>query len=309
MWGLRMLKYIGKSLIQIIPVLLIVSIIVFGLMHVAGSPLDLMLPEDATEEDRQVLSEALGLDKSVPEQYVIFIKDAVHGDFGESYRYKEPALRLVLEKLPNSLKLAVYTIIFTILWGITLGILSALYRNKPVDLLIRGVSVFGKTVPSFWLGIMSIIVFAVSLRWFPVSGTGTFRHMVLPTLTLGLAYATRITSLVRANLLDVLGQDYIRTAKSKGLSNATIILRHGLKNAMLPAVTQLAMDLGRIIGGSMITESIFAYPGMGQLILKAVNNKDMAIVQAGVCVIAVVMVICNLAADTLYAVLDPRIRY
>lgn len=304
-----MLKYIGKSILQVIPVLLVVSLIVFGLMHVAGDPLDLMLPEDATEEDRQVLSEALGLDKPLPEQYWIFLKGAVRGDFGNSYRYNEPALGIVLEKLPNSLKLSVYTIVFTIVWGISLGILSALYRNKPIDLLIRGISVFGKTVPSFWLGIMSIIVFAVNLRWFPVSGSGTVKHMVLPTLTLGLAYATRITSLVRANLLDVLGQDYMRTARSKGLSKSTIILRHGLKNAMLPAVTQLAMDLGRIIGGSMIIESIFAYPGMGQLILKAVNNKDMAIVQAGVCVVAVVMVICNLMADTLYAVLDPRIKY
>ena len=304
-----MIKYLSKSLLQIIPVLLIVSMIVFGLLHVAGNPLDLMLPEDATEADRQVLAAALGLDRSLPEQYWIFLKGAVRGDFGNSYRYKEPALGIVLEKLPNSLKLAVYTISFTIVWGISLGILSALHRNKPIDLLIRGISVFGKTVPSFWLGIMSIIIFAVNLRWFPVSGTGTFRHMVLPTLTLGLAYATRITSLVRANLLDVLGQDYIRTARSKGLSNGAIVLRHGLKNAMLPAVTQLAMDLGRIIGGSMITESIFAYPGMGQLILKAVNNKDMAIVQAGVCAIAVVMVVCNLIADTLYAVLDPRIRF
>ena len=304
-----MLKYIGKSILQVIPVLLVVSLIVFGLMHVAGDPLDLMLPEDATEEDRQVLSEALGLDKPLPEQYWIFLKGAVRGDFGNSYRYNEPALGIVLEKLPNSLKLSVYTIVFTIVWGISLGILSALYRNKPIDLLIRGISVFGKTVPSFWLGIMSIIVFAVNLRWIPVSGSGTVKHMVLPTLTLGLAYATRITSLVRANLLDVLGQDYMRTARSKGLSKSTIILRHGLKNAMLPAVTQLAMDLGRIIGGSMIIESIFAYPGMGQLILKAVNNKDMAIVQAGVCVVAVVMVICNLMADTLYAVLDPRIKY
>lgn len=305
-----MLKYIGKSLLQVIPVLLIVSCMVFGLLHLAGNPLDLMLPEDATEEDRAILSEVLGLDKPVPVQYWIFLKGAVHGDFGNSYRYNnEPALGIVLERLPESMKLAASTLLFTIVWGISLGILSALYRNKPIDLLIRGVSVFGKTVPSFWIGIMSIIIFAVNLRWLPPSGSGTFKHMILPTVTLGLAYATRVTGLVRANLLDVLGQDYIRTARSKGLSETVIVLKHGLKNSLLPVVTVIAMDLARILGGSMIVESIFAYPGMGQLILTAVNNKDMAIVQSGVFVIAIIMLLCNLVADILYTVLDPRIKY
>jgi peptide/nickel transport system permease protein len=303
-------KYIGKSLLQIIPVLLILSVIVFLLLRVAGNPLDLMLPENATVEDRAVLSSALGLDQPMVVQYWKFLKGALVGNFGQSYRYNnEDALPIVLERLPKSLQLAGYTLAFTIIWGISLGIFSALKRNKAIDLVIRGISVFGKTVPNFWLGIMLIIIFSVKLKWLPPSGSGSLRYMVLPTITLGLGYATRVTTLVRANLLDVLGQDYIRTARSKGLGEATIIIKHGLKNSMLPVVTTLAMDLARILGGSMIVETIFAYPGMGQLIMKAVTNKDMAIVQAGVFVIAIIMILCNLVADVLYALLDPRIKY
>ena len=305
-----MLKYIGKTLVQIIPVLLILSCIVFILLHIAGSPLDLMLPENATDEDRAVLASAMGLDQPVHVQYWRFLKGIVQGDFGNSYRYNnEPALGIVLERLPDSLLLAGCTLIFTIILGLSLGILSALYRNKPIDLVIRSISVFGKTVPNFWLGIMLIIIFAVTLKWLPPSGSGSWEDLVLPTVTLGFGYATRITSLVRANLLDVLGQDYIRTARSKGLSEFVIIVKHGLKNSLLPVVTVLTMDLARILGGSMIVETIFSYPGMGQLIMKAVTNKDMAIVQAGVFVIAIVMLICNLIADVLYVVLDPRIKY
>ena len=305
-----MLKYIGKTLVQIIPVLLILSCIVFILLHIAGSPLDLMLPENATDEDRAVLASAMGLDQPVHVQYWRFLKGIVQGDFGNSYRYNnEPALGIVLERLPDSLLLAGCTLIFTIILGLSLGILSALYRNKPIDLVIRSISVFGKTVPNFWLGIMLIIIFAVTLKWLPPSGSGSWEYLVLPTVTLGFGYATRITSLVRANLLDVLGQDYIRTARSKGLSEFVIIVKKKKKNSLLPVVTVLTMDLARILGGSMIVETIFSYPGMGQLIMKAVTNKDMAIVQAGVFVIAIVMLICNLIADVLYVVLDPRIKY
>lgn len=304
-----MLKTLFKSLLQIIPVLLIVSLIVFILLHLAGSPLDLMLPDEATEEDRAVLSEALGLDKPVVVQYLTFLGNAIKGDFGESYRYNnESALKLVLERLPLSLKLAVYSMIITIVFGVSLGILSALNRNKPVDLLIRGISVLGKTVPNFWLGIMMIIVFSINLKWLPPSGSDSFKCYIMPSITLGLAYAARVTSLVRANLLDVLDQDYIRTARSKGLSEWVVVCKHGLRNSLLPVVTVLAMDLARILGGSMIIETIFAYPGMGQLIMKAVTTKDMAIVQAGVFVIAIIMVLCNLFADLLYTVLDPRIK-
>ena len=305
-----MLKYIGKTLVQIIPVLLILSCIVFILLHIAGSPLDLMLPENATDEDRAVLASAMGLDQPVHVQYWRFLKGIVQGDFGNSYRYNnEPALGIVLERLPDSLLLAGCTLIFTIILGLSLGILSALYRNKPIDLVIRSISVFGKTVPNFWLGIMLIIIFAVTLKWLPPSGSGSWEYLVLPTVTLGFGYAARITSLVRANLLDVLGQDYIRTARSKGLSEFVIIVKKKKKNSLLPVVTVLTMDLARILGGSMIVETIFSYPGMGQLIMKAVTNKDMAIVQAGVFVIAIVMLICNLIADVLYVVLDPRIKY
>jgi peptide/nickel transport system permease protein len=303
-------NHLFKSLLQIIPVLLIVSVIVFVLVHLSGSPVDLMLPEEATEEDRQALSAALGLDKPVYVQYGIFLKNAARGDFGRSYRYNnEPALGLVLERVPASMRLAFAAIAVTIVFGIPLGVISALNRNRPIDLLIRGVSVFGKTVPNFWLGIMMIIIFSVTLRLLPVSGSGTWKHLVMPAFALGLAFMTQVTSLVRANMLDTLGQDYIRTARSKGLSETSVIFKHALKNSMLPVITVLTMDFARLLGGSMIVETIFAWPGMGQFIMKAVTTKDMAVVQAGVMVIAVVMVLSNLLADFLYSVFDPRIKY
>jgi peptide/nickel transport system permease protein len=303
-------KHLLKSLLQIVPVLLIVSVIVFVLVHLSGSPLDLMLPEDATEEDRAVLATSLGLDKPVYVQYAIFLKNAVRGDFGRSYRYNnEPAIDLVMERFPVSMKLAFAAITITIILGIPLGVISALNRNRPIDLLIRSVSVFGKTVPNFWLGIMMIIIFSVTLRLLPVSGSGTWKHLIMPAMALGMAFMAQVTSLVRANMLDTLGQDYIRTARSKGLSETVIIFKHALKNSMLPVVTVLTMDFARLLGGSMIVETIFAWPGMGQFIMKAVTTKDMAIVQAGVMVVAVVMVLSNLLADILYAWFDPRIKY
>lgn len=303
-------RHLFKSVFQIIPVLLIVSVIVFILVHLSGSPVDLMLPEDATDEDRRILSQELGLDKPVYAQYAIFLKNALRGDFGRSYRYNnEPALALVLERFPVSMRLAFAAITITIVLGIPLGVISALNRNRPVDLLIRSVSVFGKTVPNFWLGIMLIIVFSVTLRLLPVSGSGTWKHLIMPAFALGAAFMAQVTSLVRANMLDTLGQDYIRTARSKGLSETIVIFKHALKNSMLPVITVLTMDFARLLGGSMIVETIFAWPGMGQFIMKAVTTKDMAVVQAGVMVVAVVMVLSNLLADFLYSVFDPRIKY
>jgi peptide/nickel transport system permease protein len=303
-------KHLCKSFLQIIPVLLTVSVIVFCLVRLSGSPIDLLLPEEATEEDRAMLASELGLDKPVYVQYAIFLKNAVKGDFGRSHRYNnEPALKLVMERFPVSMQLAFAAIVITIFFGISLGIVSALSRGHPIDLLIRGFSVLGKTVPNFWLGIMMIIIFSVQLRLLPVSGRGSWKNLVMPATALAMNFMARVASLVRANMLDTLGQDYIRTARSKGLSEIVIIFKHALKNSILPVITVLTMDFARLLGGSMIIETIFAWPGMGQFIMKAVTTKDMAVVQAGVMVVAIVMVLSNLLADLLYSLIDPRIKY
>lgn len=304
-----MQKYVLKSLLQIIPLLLLILMIVFVLVHVSGDPVALMLPENATDADRQALSEALGLDQPVYIQFYRFLMNVLQGQFGESFRYHEEALPIVLERLPASLELGAASLAVAILISFPLGILSALKRNSKWDIVITGFSVLGKATPNFWIGIMLILLFSVQFGWFPVSGRGGLSHLVLPAFTLGFGLAARLTRLVRANLLEVLEQDYVRTARSKGLSETVVICKHALRNSLLPVVTVLAMDLSGLIGGALITETVFAWPGIGQLAIQAVNTKDMAIVQATVFVISIIVILSNILADIVYRYLDPRIKY
>ena len=304
-----MSKYILKSVAQFIPLMFIISTIVFVLVYVSGDPIALMLPDDATAEDREELAKALGLDKPMYMQYLQFLGNVVQGDFGRSYYYSEPALSIVLERLPASLELALGSILITVLLAFPLGVLSALKRNSPVDLLITGLSVVGKAAPNFWVGIMLILLFAVELKWLPVSGRGGIAFALLPAITLGTSLMAKLTRLIRSNLLEVLSQDYIRTARSKGLSERVVIWKHALRNALLPTITVLALDFAGLLGGVLITETIFAWPGMGQLVIHAVNKKDMAIVQAAVFVISVIVIVCNMIADILYRFVDPRIKF
>lgn len=304
-----MSKYILKSVAQFIPLMFIISTIVFVLVYVSGDPIALMLPDDATAEDREELAKALGLDKPMYMQYLQFLGNVVQGDFGRSYYYSEPALSIVLERLPASLELALGSILITVLLAFPLGVLSALKRNSPVDLLITGLSVVGKAAPNFWVGIMLILLFAVELKWLPVSGRGGIAFVLLPAITLGTSLMAKLTRLIRSNLLEVLSQDYIRTARSKGLSERVVIWKHALRNALLPTITVLALDFAGLLGGVLITETIFAWPGMGQLVIHAVNKKDMAIVQAAVFVISVIVIVCNMIADILYRFVDPRIKF
>ncbi|NOU96184.1 ABC transporter permease subunit [Paenibacillus sp. LMG 31456] len=304
-----MKNYIFKSVLQLIPLLLLISLIVFLLVHVSGDPVALMLPENATEADRIALSAALGLDQPVYVQFYRFMSGIVQGDFRNSFRYHQQALPIVLERLPASLELSIASILVAILISFPLGILSALKRNSVWDIVITGFSVLGKAAPNFWVAIMLILIFSVQMSLFPVSGRGGFAHLILPAITLGSGLAAKLTRLIRSNLLEVLSQDYVRTARSKGLSETVVVCKHALRNSLLPVVTVIAMDLSGLLGGSLITETIFAWPGMGQLIIQAVNTKDMAIVQAAVFVISIIVVICNLFADILYRYLDPRIKY
>lgn len=302
-------SYIVKSLLQIIPVLLLVSLIVFILVRVTGDPVALMLPETATAEDRAVLTEALGLDQPLYKQYITFLGSAIQGDFGTSFRYGESALPLVLERLPASFELAVAAMIFAIVMAIPLGILSAVKRNTFTDLLISGISVIGKAMPNFWMGIMLILLFSVILGALPVSGRGGIEHLLLPAFTLGIGIGAQMTRLVRSSMLEILNQDYIVTAKSKGLRPFIIIMKHAFRNGLIPVVTIVGLQFTSLIGGTLITETVFAWPGLGQLLVTAVNTHDMAIVQAAVFVIALIVIIGNLLTDITYRLLDPRITY
>lgn len=303
------MNYFVKRILQIIPVLLIISFIVFTLVFVAGDPIALLLPEDATAEDIATLRGALGLDDPFYQQYGRYLVNMVQGDFGDSFRYGQDAMSLVLERLPATMELAIASILVAIIIAIPLGIWSSTKQNTSIDLIATGAAVLGKAMPNFWLGIMLILLFSVTLDILPVSGRGSFANLILPAITLGTGIAAEMTRLIRSSMLETLGQDYIRTAKSKGLRTGIVVYKHAFRNTLVPVVTIVALQTSTLIGGALITETVFAWPGIGQLLIQAVNTRDMAIVQACVMVIAFFVILMNLLADFMYQVLDPRIRY
>lgn len=304
-----MKKYLVKRLLQIVPVLFIITFVVFVLVYLAGDPVALMLPEDASEADREALRTALGLNQPFLYQYFHFIGDLIQGNFGTSFRYHQEALPLVLERLPATFELAAASMLIAIIIAIPLGIFSAQKRNSFVDLFITGGSVLGKAMPSFWLGIMLILMLAVNNQIFPVSGRGTWAHLILPAITLGTGVAAEMTRLVRSSMLDILNQDYIRTAKSKGVSDTLVVYKHAFRNSLIPVVTITSLQVTHLVSGALITETVFSWPGLGQLLVQAVNGRDMAVVQAAVFVIAILVILINLITDLIYRLLDPRINY
>ena len=304
-----MLRYFLKRVGQMIPVLLIITLIVFLLVNVAGDPTDTMLPLDATEEDRETLREALGLNRPLVVQYADYLGDMLTGDFGTSYRYDLPAFELAMGRIPASLKLAGTALLFAVLIAIPLGIFSAQFANSPFDIVISGVSVLGRAMPNFWVGIMLILLISVKQGLLPVSGSGPAAHLVLPAMTLAIQSASQIIPLVRSNMLSIMNEDYIRTARSKGIRESVIICTHAFKNALVPVVTIIALELPGLIGGALITETVFAWPGLGQFLIQAINNKDMSVVQVCIFLIACITLAANLLADLVYCLIDPRIRY
>ncbi len=303
-------RYFIRRLLQMVPVLIGVSIVVFVLMRLSGDVAVLLLPEDALDEEIEALRTALGLDRPIPVQYWYFLQGAVRGDFGRSHRYNMSALPLVLERLPATLQLAGSAMLLTVVIAVPAGVIAALRQGSAVDLVTTTAAVLGRAMPNFWVGIMLILVFAVILRWLPVSGREFgLRSLIMPTVALGTGAAAVSTRLMRSSLLEVLRLDYIRTARAKGLSERVVVYKHALRNALIPVVTVLGLQTATLLGGAIITEQIFAWPGLGRLMVLALNGRDMAIVQAGVFVFALVVVSINLLIDFLYTVIDPRIRY
>lgn len=303
------MKYLVRRLLQIIPVLFIITFVVFVLVYLAGDPVALMLPEDSTEADREALRESLGLNDPFFIQYFHFIGDLFKGNFGTSFRYHQEALPLVLERLPATFELAAASMLVAVILSIPLGVYSAKKRNSFVDLFITGGSVLGKAMPSFWLGIMLILFLAVNNQIFPVSGRGTFANLVLPAITLGTGIAAEMTRLIRSSMLEILNQDYIRTAKSKGVSDLLVVFKHAFRNSLITVVTITSLQITHLVSGTLITETVFSWPGLGLLLVQAVNGRDMAVVQAAVFVIAFLVIIINFVTDLVYRLLDPRIKY
>ncbi|MUK88870.1 ABC transporter permease subunit [Ornithinibacillus sp. L9] len=296
-------------MLQIIPSLLILTLIIFALVYVAGDPVSQMLPENATAEDRAILSESLGLDQPFHIQYFQYVGDLIRGDFGMSYQYQEPALELVTERLTATIALSLMAMLVAIFISIPLGILAAIKRNTIIDFLVSGVSVVGKAMPNFWIGIMLILFFAVTLPIFPVSGADTPLHFILPSITLGVALAAEMTRLVRASVLEVIEQEYVQTARSKGQKESIVIGKHVFLNSLIPIVTIIGLQFPQLIGGAIVVETVFAWPGIGRLLLTAIETSDMAVVQAIVFVIAIITILANMLTDIIYRVLDPKIKY
>ena len=303
-----MLEFVARRLLHTALVTVGVVTLVFVALRLSGDPAASMLPGDASVDELRDLRHALGLDRSVPAQYVAFLRDAVRGDFGESIRHQQPAFGLVLERLPATLELAFAALVLAVVVALPLGIVAALYRGRVVDVVAMGFAVVGQATPYFWRGIMLILVVSVELAWLPTSGRGDWRHLILPAVTLGTHFAAAIARLTRTAMLEVLGQQFVTTARAKGLGERRVVLAHALKNAAVPVVTLVGLQFGTLLGGAVVTETIFAWPGVGRLAVQSIFVRDYPVVQAGVLVLALVFVAINLLVDLLYGALDPRIR-
>jgi peptide/nickel transport system permease protein len=310
-----MTTYIARRLLQMIPVLLGISIIVFLLIRLGGDPVLNLVPDYFTEEQIAAVRADYGFDRPIVVQYLEFVGRALRGDFGYSYHHRQPAWDMVATRLPRTAQLAAAAILMSVVVSVPLGILAALKRNTWADVLITGFSVWGRSLPNFWLGIMFILLFAVTLGWFPVSGTGEFSnrpflaHLFLPALTLAFGLITTLTRLVRSAMLEVLREDHVRTARAKGQGETVVIFRHVLRNALIPVVTVLGLQIGWLLGGAVIIEDVFAWPGLGRLMLTSIMARDNSVVQAALLVSALIIMVSNLLVDVTYTFLDPRIRY
>lgn len=302
-------KYIIKRAIGAVISILGAATIVFFLIRISGDPVRLMLPPEASEEQVVQLRESLGYDDPLLVQYGRYLLDLCKGDFGTSLHYKQPALGLILERIPATLELAVLAIVVASVLGILAGIVAAVRRNGIFDMVSNLLVMLGQSIPVFWLSILLILIFSVTLKIFPTSGRSGIMSMILPSIALAAYPAATITRLMRSSLLDVMSQDYIRTARAKGVAKWGVVFRHALKNAFVPVLTVIGMEFGTMLGGAVVTETIFAWPGIGRLMIQAVYNRDFPLVQACVLVISFIFVVVNLVVDLSYTLFDPRIKY
>ncbi|WP_055669591.1 nickel ABC transporter permease [Desnuesiella massiliensis] len=302
-------KYIIKRILLLIPVLLGVTFIVFSIMYLTpGDPAQLILGEKASPESVAALRTQMGLDKPFIVQYFTFIGKAVTGDFGRSYTTNRAVFAEIFQRFPNTLTLAVVGVVLSIAIGIPVGIISATKQYSITDNVSMVVALLGVSMPNFWFGLMLILIFSVNLGWLPSGGFTSLKSLILPAITLGYSSSAIVTRMTRSSMLEVIRQDYIRTARAKGVKEKTVILRHGLKNALIPVITVVGLQFGHLLGGAVLTETVFSWPGVGRLLVDAIRAKDTPMVLASVVFLATAFSICNLLVDILYAYVDPRIK-
>jgi peptide/nickel transport system permease protein len=304
-----MQRYLLLRLVQAVVSLFAVTLVVFFVVRLTGDPLEVLMPPEATQADIAAARTALGLDRSLPEQYWVFVSHAAEGDFGRSLRFGRPALDMVGERYPNTLLLGGVALLFAVSVAVPVGVYSAVHRGTALDYLSRGMAAFGQAVPPFWLGLVLILLFGVIFHVLPTSGIGTPAHIVLPAFTLGWFAVAGLTRLTRSSMLDVLGAEFIKLARLKGLPEGQVIWKHAFKNAALPVLTFAALLFVTLLNGSIIVETVFNWPGVGLLVIEAVFNRDYAIVQTVVLILSSMYILANLVVDVLYAYLNPKIRY
>lgn len=303
-----MLSFLSKRFLQALLVLLGVSFATFIVGHLTGDPVELMARENASEADKKELREFLGLDKPLAEQYLTFIGKALQGDLGFSFVQQTKVSSLIAERLPATLELAAAGFLLALIISIPLGIFIALNRNTIWDFVVTTLAMAGQAAPGFWIGLMLVVLFAVELKLLPVSGYGGGVYLILPAVTLALQSAARLTRLVRASMLEVLGSDFVRTARSKGLRERVVLFIHAFRSAMIPVTTMAGLELAELVSGAFITETIFAWPGVGRLAVTAVYQRDFPVIQGVVLMSAVFFVLINFLVDLLYVLIDPRVK-
>ncbi|HVA38336.1 MAG TPA: ABC transporter permease [Candidatus Dormibacteraeota bacterium] len=304
-----MAAYLVRRFFGALVVLGGVAVAVFLILHLTGDPALVMLPPDASRQDIINFRHEYGFDKPVLVQFAVFAAHAVRGDFGTSIRHGDPAMSLALQRLPATAELAFAALVLAVVVAIPAGIIAAQKRESPLDYLVRLLALIGQAAPVYWLGIMLILVFGVGLQWFPIGGRGGWDHLVLPTFTLGAFTAAKLMRITRSGMLDVSRLDYVRTAWAKGLAPLAVTLKHTLRNAVLPIVTVIGLELGNLLSGAVITETIFSWPGIGRLAVQAIYDRDYPVVEAIVVLTAAIFVGINLLVDITYAALDPRVTY
>ena len=303
-----MRRYIVRQLVQLVVVLLGISLLAFAILHVLGDPVLLLLPQNAGAEEFERYRHLLGLDRPLYVQYWKFLSRAVLGDFGKSWYADTPAFALVLERMPPTIYLTLAGFVVALLIALPLGTLAALKRHSWVDSLCTTVAVAGQATPLFWLGIMMIIVFSVRLRLLPASGYGTWQNFLMPAFCLGTVLAPITMRLVRSGVIEVMNMEFIKTARAKGLAEPRVVVKHAFRNACIPVVTVLGLQFGQLLGGAIITETVFAWPGVATLTVESIRNQDFPVVQCAVVLLALVIVTVNLLVDLVVGLIDPRIR-
>ncbi len=304
-----MYRYIIKRLLMLVPVILGVIFIILFIMDIApGDPVYMVAGEQATEEELQEIRKELGLDGNLATRYVRYVGNMLKGDLGTSYISKRDVMKTYIERLPNTLKLALLTMVVAIAMSVPLGIVAAVNQNKPKDTISMVLALLGLSMPNFWLGLLLILVFSLKLGWLPSGGNTGFKSIILPAVTVGTGLAALMTRTTRSSMLDVIRQDYLRTARSKGVSERKVIRKHALKNALIPIITVFGIQFSNVLGGSVLAETVFSWPGVGRLIVDAINNRDIPTVTGAIVMTTILVSIVNLIVDIVYAFIDPRIK-